>query len=265
MEMFATLLCMFSMLAILIFLILFIVNKIKKKSKSKFYLKCFGGSLIVFIVSIVLFAVFETPESKAKYEQQRIKKQQLAEEKKTEQKNNSSKKENITETNKKAQADSSKKKKTEKKSNTKKEETKKKSSTSSQKEPNTTENNSSEKHIYDTAQIKDVFNGTRDKKIGEYSIIECLSTDVDESVLADWYYNYVIKNNFNWCMILFTDTNSGNDTYLGAYAILDDVEYNVKYTKNEYGDYDYSLNIENSTLYLPDGNNGLTVFVGRDE
>ena len=55
------------------------------------------------------------------------------------------------------------------------------------------ETNSSEKHIYDTAQIKDVFNGTRDKKIGEYSIIECLSTDVDESVLADWYYNYIHK------------------------------------------------------------------------
>lgn len=90
MEIFATLLCMFSMMAGIIFLIGLIVHKIRRKAKNKIYFRGLLISIIVFIASIILFAIFETPESKARYEQQRIERQKekeaqaLAEEQKAE-------------------------------------------------------------------------------------------------------------------------------------------------------------------------------------
>lgn len=72
MELFATLLCMFSMFGGIFFILALIIRKIRKKPKSKWYFRGLLISILVFIASIVLFAVFQTPESKAKYEQQRI-------------------------------------------------------------------------------------------------------------------------------------------------------------------------------------------------
>ena len=72
MEMLATLLCMFSMFAGIFFIIASIVRKIWKKPKKKLYSRGLLISAIVFVLSIVLFAVFETPETKAENEQRRI-------------------------------------------------------------------------------------------------------------------------------------------------------------------------------------------------
>ena len=52
-----------------------------------------------------------------------------------------------------------------------------------------------ETHIYDNAEMKDVLNGARTNKIGEYSAIRASSDDCTEAALADWYYNFVEKNN----------------------------------------------------------------------
>lgn len=76
MEMFATLLCMFSMFAGLFFLLAIIVRKIRKKPKKKLYSWGFPISVVVFIISIILFAIFETPETKAEVEQRRLEQQE---------------------------------------------------------------------------------------------------------------------------------------------------------------------------------------------
>lgn len=211
MQVVAVLLFMGAVVAEVIFLFMFIVNKIRKKNTDKIKRNMLF-SLALFVLSIVLFVVFgnsDKEKNKTEKEQQIVLK-----------------------------------------------------STENETVLQGTENNA-EKHIYDNAVVKDVINGTRDKKIGEYSIIESLSDEINETVLTDWYYNYVKQNNYNWCMILFTDTNDGNGTYLGAYAIENMVEMNVKYSKNQYGDYSMS-DMEGVTIYLPE-NGVLSEFVGREE
>lgn len=89
-----------------------------------------------------------------------------------------------------------------------------------------------EKHIYDTAIIKPVMNGSRTEEIGEYSIIEMDSSLLTDESLADWYFNYVLNNDFNWCMILYTDKNNE-----GVYSIEGLVEKDVVFDKDEFGDY----------------------------
>lgn len=271
METFATLLCMFSMFSGIFFIISLIIQKIRKKTKTKRYSRGLFISIVVFILSIVLFAIFQTPESRAKYEQERIEQQKEKEAKKSTetkeqketvtQKSKKNKKQKKTTTQKSEKAKEEKETTTQKpeKAKEKKETAAENSSKKQDQKQNTVQSQISEKHIYDKAKVKDVFNGIRTEKIGQYSIIECSSTEINEEVLADWYYNYVSQNNFNWCMILFTDTKDG-DTYLGAYSINGMVEYNVKYTRDQYGDYEYSSNIDNATLYLPNGDGTLSVY-----
>ena len=55
-------------------------------------------------------------------------------------------------------------------------------------------------HLYDNAIVKDVMNGFRSEKIGEYSIATIKSDQVTQDILEDWYFNYVEKNDFNWSM-----------------------------------------------------------------
>lgn len=108
--------------------------------------------------------------------------------------------------------------------------------TEQEKEPVSTVEESTtaeEKHIYDTAIIKPVMNGSRTEKIGEYSIIETDSSLITDESLADWYFNYVMNNDFNWCMILYTDKNNKE----GVYSIEGVVEKNVVFDKDEFGDY----------------------------
>ncbi len=102
-----------------------------------------------------------------------------------------------------------------------------------------------EKHIYDNAQVKPVMNGVRTEKIGEYSIIRIASEEATEEALADWYFNYVSQNNFNWCMILYTDKEN-----IGVYANNGLVEKDLPFEEDEYGDYSVGSS-DNSTLYVP--------------
>lgn len=90
--------------------------------------------------------------------------------------------------------------------------------------------------LYSNAEVKTVMNGTKTEKIGEYSIIKVKSTDVTVDSLTDWYFNYVNKNNYNWCMILYTDKSDNS----GVYAIKGMVQKDVIFTKDEYGDYSLS-------------------------
>lgn len=75
MESFALLLVMLSMLGGIFFIVALIIRKIRKKPKNKMYSRGLLISILAFVLGIILFAVFETPESKARYEQQRIEEQ----------------------------------------------------------------------------------------------------------------------------------------------------------------------------------------------
>lgn len=90
-----------------------------------------------------------------------------------------------------------------------------------------------EGHIYDNAIVKPVVNGSRTEKIGEYSVIETDSSLITDESLVDWYFNYVLNNDFNWCMILYTDKNNKE----GVYSIEGFVEKGVVFDKDEFGDY----------------------------
>ena len=115
-----------------------------------------------------------------------------------------------------------------------------------------------EKHLYDNAQVKNVMNGFRTAKIGEYSLIWALSSEVTVDSLADWYFNYVSKNDFNWCMILYTD----RDDNLGVYGNNGLIEKDIYFEQDEYGDYstgDHSI----STIYAPTSN-GTLILIPTD-
>ena len=120
--------------------------------------------------------------------------------------------------------------------------------TQEQTEPAKTEEESTtaeETHIYDTAIIKPVMNGSRTEEIGEYSIIELDSSLITDENLADWYFNYVLNNDFNWCMILYADKNNE-----GIYSIEGIVEKDVVFDKDEFGDYSLG-DSSNATILAP--------------
>ena len=110
-----------------------------------------------------------------------------------------------------------------------------------------------EAHIYDGVEIKDIFNGMRTNKIGEYSVIRASSDACTEDALADWYYNFVQKNNYNYNIILFTD----KENLMGCYSINGMVETGTAFIEDEYGDYMVG-ETHNSVIYSPSGD-GITL------
>ncbi len=111
-----------------------------------------------------------------------------------------------------------------------------------------------ESHIYDNAQIKDVMNGSRTEKIGEYSIIEISSDKVTDEALTDWYFNYVEKNDFNWCMILYTDKDDNS----GVYAIDTMIQKDLFFEQDGHGDYSVG-DSSNATVYVPTDDSNLKI------
>ena len=101
-------------------------------------------------------------------------------------------------------------------------------------------------HIYDNAQVKDVLNGSRTEKIGEYSIININSEKITDEALEDWYFNYVVKNDYNWYIILYTD----KDDNLGIFANKGFVIKDTLLNQDEYGDYMLGDD-PNATMYVP--------------
>ena len=105
-----------------------------------------------------------------------------------------------------------------------------------------------EAHIYDNAEIKDDLNGAITNKIGEYSVILASSDDCTEVTLADWYYNFVQINDYNYNIILFTD----KEELTGCYSINGMVEVGTTFIEDEYGDYMLG-ETHNSVIYAPSG------------
>lgn len=208
MELFATLLCMCSMFAGFIFIIMLIVNKIRKKPKKKLYSKGLLISVVVFVVSIVLFAVFETPESRAKYEQQRL------EEQKEQEKEEQAKKEQTE----KEQSEKDEKKKPEKKE----EEEKKKTEEKPKKEESTKQ--TKESTVSEDKTTKDST---------EEAIKEKIIKVVGEENLET--FNYVPDNNFALIKFKGSENLTSKMTVEGMYmdianilkGIQEDIDVNV--------------------------------------
>ncbi|MCD7843582.1 MAG: hypothetical protein LUG17_03030 [Clostridiales bacterium] len=108
------------------------------------------------------------------------------------------------------------------------------------------QSDNTESHIYDDATVKDVMNGTHTEKLGEYSIVYIASDEATVENLTDWYYNYVEVNDYNWCMILYTDSDENK----GVYGNTDIVEKDVFFEQDEYGDYSLGDSSQ-ETYYLP--------------
>lgn len=207
MEMFATLLCMISMFTGLFFVIALIINRVKRKPKKKRYSRGVLISIIVFIASIVLFAVFETPESKEKYEQQRIERQKQAEKEK-------------------AKKEDSKKEVVEKEKNKEDSSTKKSSSNE-----DTTKTKEIETNYLKQLKVRNnpVVNGTGTEKIGTYGFVKAekeLAQQVSEQEYLDFCNDVVRDSGYNWFTVVFSDgtgiTFTSSIPETGTYGVIDE-------------------------------------------
>ena len=87
-------------------------------------------------------------------------------------------------------------------------------------------------HLYSNAVVKDVMNGDRTQKIGEYSVSFASSDDCTDEALADWYLNYVKAHDFNYALIVYTD-----DEGYGIFETYGSIEIGDKIAQDNYGDY----------------------------
>ena len=204
MEMLATLLCMFSMFAGIFFIIASIVRKIWKKPKKKLYSRGLLISAIVFVLSIVLFAVFETPETKAENEQRRIEAQKEKEEKAKEKEEQEAKEKEEQEAKEKAEK--------EKKEQTEKEEAKKKEK---QKDSKKEKTDSSKTTKSQDAQKEE------NKSSIEEDLRKAIVKVVGEENLET--FNYVPDNNFALIKFKGSESLSSKMTVKGMYMDISNV------------------------------------------
>lgn len=259
MEMLATLLCMFSMFAGIFFIIASIVRKIWKKPKKKLYSRGLLISAIVFVLSIVLFAVFETPETKAENEQRRIEAQKEKEEKeqaekeakeqKAKEKEEQQAKEKAEkELEEKAQVEQEKKEESETKTNNKKS-----SSDKSATQPVEIETN-----YLKQLKVRDnpVMNGAGTEKIGTYGFIKAekeLAQQVTEQEYIEFCNDVVRDSGYNWFSIDFGDgtgiTFSGSIPETGTYGEIDETRCITKTIKYIGINADGTISLSDATQY----------------
>ena len=207
MEMLATLLCMFSMFAGIFFIIASIVRKIWKKPKKKLYSRGLLISAIVFVLSIVLFAVFETPETKAENEQRRIEAQ-----KEKEEKEQAEKEAKEQEAKEKEEQEAKEKAEKEKKEQTEKEEAKKKEK---QKDSKKEKTDSSKTTKSQDAQKEE------NKSSIEEDLRKAIVKVVGEENLET--FNYVPDNNFALIKFKGSESLSSKMTVKGMYMDISNV------------------------------------------
>lgn len=100
-------------------------------------------------------------------------------------------------------------------------------------------------HIYDAASVRPMMNGVGTDTVGEYSVIFADSQDCTEENLADWYYNYISKNDYNYYLIVYNDDES-KGCYGNSIMIAKDVDIE----KEDDGQL-YLGDEENATHYGP--------------
>lgn len=115
-------------------------------------------------------------------------------------------------------------------------------------------------HLYDRAVEKPVMNGVRTESIGEYSVTKADSSECTDEAIADWYYNYVAKHDFNYCLIVYTD----KDEEYGCYSIDGMVQKDIEIEMDEYGDYSMGSSPDMVTYIPSDDGETLTALESSD-
>jgi len=100
-------------------------------------------------------------------------------------------------------------------------------------------------HLWKMASIRPVMNGTGTERIGDYAFIEANKDMCTDEALADLYFNFVAKNNFNWCMVMYSDKDDNSGVYLNTGMI----EKNVHFEKD--GDGWMLGDTSGETIYYP--------------
>ena len=106
------------------------------------------------------------------------------------------------------------------------------------------ENNVS--HLYDSAEVRDLMNGSGTEKVGEYAVIKASSSDCTEENLADVYFNYFKANDFNYLVIIYSDKNDNSGVYVNSGYIGVDTSFE----EDDKGDYSVKSS-ENEMIYYP--------------
>lgn len=105
---------------------------------------------------------------------------------------------------------------------------------------------SNDTDIFDTAKI---YSNTA----GYYSVIKMNSNDVSVDFLEQWYFDYVMKHNYSWCMILYSDS----DNMKGVYGVKNRfVKKDVFFNQDMFGEYSLISDMH-STIYYPSNDNRL--------
>ena len=108
-------------------------------------------------------------------------------------------------------------------------------------------------HLYTNAQIRDLMNGPRTEKVGEYVVIYANSADCTEDTLADLYFNYFLKNDFNWLAVIYTAKEDNRGVYINKGTVY----VNTFFEEDEHGDYS-TKSSPDELLYIP-GDDGSSI------
>lgn len=75
-----------------------------------------------------------------------------------------------------------------------------------------------------TLETKDVMNGIKTEKIGEYETVNCDNTKLTDEELIKFYKEYIKGKDYNWVQIMFSDGTglhfAGSD-YFFTYSTID--------------------------------------------
>lgn len=124
----------------------------------------------------------------------------------------------------------------------------------------TAETVQAESHIYDDAQIIEVYNGSGTQVIAYQSLIEISSDEVTEDALTDWYFNYIEETDYDSYVIVFTDVSDGT----GVYGTDGYISVNVVLSEGSDGSYQVS-DSDDAITYLPSEDGTLEIYESEDE
>ena len=117
-----------------------------------------------------------------------------------------------------------------------------------------------ESHIYDDAQIIEVYNGSGTQVIAYQSLIEIGSDEVTGDALTDWYFNYIEETDYDSYVIVFTDVSDGT----GVYGTEGYISVNVVLSEGSDGSYQVS-DSDDAITYLPSEDGTLEIYESEDE
>ena len=76
-----------------------------------------------------------------------------------------------------------------------------------------------------TLETKDVMNGIKTEKIGEYETVNCDNTKLTDEELIKFYKEYIKDKDYNWVQIMFSDGTGlhfAGSSYVFTYSTIDE-------------------------------------------